>query len=240
MGRIFEKRKVTMFRRWDRVSKQFARISKEIMMCVRAGGPSPDANPGLRRAMQNARAANMPKDRVENAIRKASGTDAVNYEEVIYEGYAPHGIALLIETATDNPTRTVANVRAILKGKGGNLGTAGSVGFQFQRMGVFRLDPEGLDADELELDLIDHGLEEMAEGEDDDGKLQLVVRCAFVELGNVQRALEERDIHPVSAGMEYICLAPVPLAEAEEREVLELVDALEQDEDVQHVFHALA
>ncbi len=240
MGRIFEKRKVTMFRRWDRMSKQFARISKEIMMVVRSGGPSPEANPGLRRAIQNARAANMPKEKVENAIKRASGNDAVNYEEVIYEGYAPHGIALLIETATDNPTRTVANVRMILKSKGGNLGTAGSVGFQFQRMGVFRLRAEGLDADELELDLIDHGLEEMVDGEDDDGNAQLIVRCAFTDLGNLQRALEERDIQAVSAGHEYICNAKVPLGEAEEREVLELVDALEQDEDVQHIFHSLA
>ena len=240
MGRIFEKRKLTMFRRWDRMAKQFARISKEIMMAVRAGGPSPEANPGLRRAMQNARAANMPKDKVEYAIRKGSGLDAVNYEEVIYEGYAPHGIALLIETATDNPTRTVANVRAILKAKGSNLGSAGSVGFQFQRMGVFRLMAEGLDADALELDLIDHGLEELAEGEDEDGNPQLIVRCDFTQLGNVQRALEERALPVASAGMEYVCLAPVALAEPEEREVLELIDALEQDEDVQRVFHALA
>ena len=159
MGRMFEKRKETIFKRAGRVSKMFSRISKEIMMAVRAGGPSPDANPSLRRAIQNARAANMPKDRVEHAIRRASGADAIHYEEVVYEGYGPHGIALLIVTATDNPTRTVANVRAILNKGGGNLGSAGSVGFQFQRMGVFRLPAEGLDADELELDLIDHGLE---------------------------------------------------------------------------------
>jgi YebC/PmpR family DNA-binding regulatory protein len=240
MGRIFEKRKLTMFRRWDRMAKQFARISKEIMMAVRAGGESPEANPGLRRAIQNARAANMPKDKVEYAIRKASGVDAVDYAEVIYEGYGPHGIALLIETATDNPTRTIANVRMIMKKQGGNMGAAGSVGFQFQRMGVFRLDSEGLDPDELELELIDHGLEEMLEGEGDDGQPQLILRCNFVDLGSLQRELETREIPVVSAGMEYVCLAPTALGEEEEREVLELVDALEQDEDVQRIFHSLA
>ncbi|MDJ0976411.1 MAG: YebC/PmpR family DNA-binding transcriptional regulator [Planctomycetota bacterium] len=238
MGRMFEKRKETIFKRAGRVSKIFSRISKEIMMAVRAGGPSPDANPSLRRAIQNARAANMPKDRVEHAIRRASGADAIHYEEVVYEGYGPHGIALLIVTATDNPTRTVANVRAILNKGGGNLGSAGSVGFQFQRMGVFRLPAEGLDADELELDLIDHGLEELLEGESDDGVPQLVIRCNFAEIGNLQRELEKRETG--SAELEYVCLAPVQLGEAEEREVLELIGALEQDDDVQRVFHALA
>lgn len=240
MGRMFEKRKETIFKRAGRVSKLFSRISKEIMMAVRAGGPSPDANPALRRAIQNARASNMPKDRVEHAIRRASGADAVHYEEVVYEGYGPHGIALLVVTATDNPTRTVANVRAALNKLGGNLGSAGSVGFQFQRMGVFRLPAEGLDADELELELIDHGLEELLEGEDDDGQAQLVMRCAFAELGNLQRELERRGITSASAEMEYVCLAPTALGDAEEQEVLDLVVALEQDEDVQNVFHTLA
>lgn len=240
MGRMFEKRKATIFKRADRVSRQFSRISKEIMMVVRSGGPSPEANPALRRAIQNARTANMPKDKIENAIRKASGVDAVNYEEVIYEGYGPHGVALLIETATDNPTRTVANVRSLLKGGGGNLGAAGSVGFQFQRMGVFRLPAEGLDADTLELDLIDHGLDEMLEGESEDGQPQLIARCAFTDLGDLQRALEERNIQPASARHEYVCLTPVPLDEDKERDLLELIESLEQDDDVQRIFHTLA
>ncbi len=240
MGRIFEKRKTTMFARWDRISKQFSRISKDIMIAVKNGGPSLDANPALRRLIQNARAANMPKDKVEYAIRRASGQEAVDYEEVLYEGYAPHGIAVLVETATDNPTRTVANVRSLFKSAGGKLGNVGSVSFQFQRMGVFRLAAEGIDADELELDLIDHGLEEMLAGEGDEGEAQLVVRCGFVELGNLQRALEERGIKPVSAGTEYVCLNPVELPEEQERSVLELIDAIEQDEDVQRVFHSLA
>jgi YebC/PmpR family DNA-binding regulatory protein len=244
MGRIFEKRKTTMFRRWDRVSKQFSRISKEIMIAVKAGGPTPEANQALKRAIHNARAANMPKDKIEHAIRKASGQDAVNYEEILYEGYGPHGIAILVEAATDNPTRTVANVRSLFKARGGNLGNVGSVAFQFKRMGVFRLDAAalqaaGIDPDELELDLIDHGLEDMLEGVGEKDEPQLVIRCGFADLGNVQRALEEREIHPVSAGTEYVSLSQVPLPEDQEKAVLELVDALEQDEDVQRVFHNL-
>lgn len=240
MGRIFEKRKTTIFARAARVSKLFSRISKEIMLAVKSGGPSEQANPALRRAIQNARAANMPKEKIENAIRRASGQEGAAFEEVYYEGYAPHGIAVLVETATDNPTRTVANLRSIFKSAGGNLGNVGSVSFLFQRMGVFRIRTEGIDADELELELIDHGLEEMLEGESDDGEPLFVIRCAFTDLGNLQRALEERDITPVSAGTEHICLNPVPLPEDQERDVLAMVEELEQDDDVQRVFHSLA
>lgn len=240
MGRIFEKRKTTMFARWNRVAKEFARIAKDIAIAVKRGTDDPDSNPALRRAIQNARAANMPKERVEAAIRRASGRDAVNYEEALYEGYAPHGIAVLVETATDNPTRTVANVRSIFKAHGGHVGNAGSVAFQFVRMGVFRLDPTGLDADDLELFLIDHGLDEMRETEGEKGERLLVARCAFADLGRLQRGLEERGIHPVSAGSEYVCPNPVELPEEQAKQVLALVDALEQDEDVQRVFHTLA
>src|SRR5688572_22589227 len=163
MGRIFETRKATMFARWDKMSKMFARIGKEITIAVKKGGPNPDSNPSLRRVIQNARAANMPKDKVESAIKKASGHDQAGYEEVLYEGYGPHGIAIVVETATDNIVRTVANIRHhFLKG-GGTMGNSNSVLFQFKRMGVFRLGPAGLDPDALELDLIDHGLEEMGE-----------------------------------------------------------------------------
>ncbi len=239
MGRIFEKRKTTMFARWSRVSKQFSRISKEIMMAVRAGGPSPEANPALRRGIQNARAANMPKDKIENAIRRASGTDAVDYDEVLYEGYAPHGVAVLVETATDNPTRTVANVRSHFKSNGGNLGNQGSVSFQFRRLGVFRMLAEGIDADELELELIDHGLEEMLEGEGDEGERLLIARCLFQDLAGMQQALEARGIEPISAGLEYVCQNPMELPEEQTTEVLKLIDDLEQDEDVQKVYHAL-
>lgn len=245
MGRIFEARKHTMFARWDRMAKQFARIAKDISMAVKAGGGDPAGNPTLRRVIQNARAVNMPKDKVEAAIKRAMGQDATDYQEVLYEGYAPHGIALMVETATDNPTRTVANLRTYFNKAGGNLANAGSVSFLFQRMGVFVLDPgtletQGIDAEELELDLIDHGLEEMGEGRGEKGEPQLIVRCTFADFGNLQRALEEREITPISADSEQIPTTPVDLPGEAAQEVLDLVDRLEQDDDVQKVFHNLA
>jgi len=240
MGRIFETRKHTMFARWDRMAKQFARIGKEITIAVKTGGPNPDANPALRRAIQNAKSVNMPKDKVESAIERASGKDAASFEEVIYEGYAPHGIALLVTAATDNPTRTVAAIRSHFNKGGGNLGNAGSVSFLFQHMGVFQLDPEGIDQDALELDLIDHGLEEMGRSSGEKGEPLLVARCAFADFGQMQKALEERDITPISAESEYLPLSTVDLSESEAEEVLKLVDRLEQDDDVQKVFHNLA
>ncbi|KAB2963620.1 MAG: YebC/PmpR family DNA-binding transcriptional regulator [Thermoanaerobaculia bacterium] len=239
MGRIFETRKHTMFARWDRMAKQFAKIGKEITIAVKAGGPNPEANPALRRAIQNARAVNMPKDKVESAIKKASGQDAADYQEVVYEGYAPHGVAVLVETATDNPARTVSSVRSHFNKGGGNLGTAGSVAFQFRRVGVFRLDPKGLDAEALELDLIDFGLEEMGETTGEKGEPQLLVRCAFADFGHLQKALEDRGITPVLSESEYLPLTPVELPESQTQEVLRLVDQLEQDDDVQKVFHNL-
>jgi YebC/PmpR family DNA-binding regulatory protein len=240
MGRIFEVRKHTMFARWNRMAKQFARIAKDITMAVKSGGPDPHANPSLRRVIQNARAVNMPKDKVEAAIKRASGRDATNYHEVIYEGYAPHGVALLVETATDNPTRTVAGVRNIMTKHGGNLATNGSVSFLFKKMGVFRLNPEGIDQDDLELFLIDHGLEEMGESTGEKGEPQLVIRGAFADFGKLQLALEARGITPLSAEHEYICTVPTELPEAQATEVLEVIDKLEQDDDVQKVFHTLA
>jgi YebC/PmpR family DNA-binding regulatory protein len=240
MGRIFEVRKHAMFARWNRMAKGFARIAKDINMAVKAGGTDPASNPTLRRIMQNARAINMPKDKVEAAIKRASGHDATNYHEVLYEGYAPHGVALLVETATDNPTRTVAHVRNIMSKNGGNLGTTGSVSFQFRKMGVFRLDPAGIDQDELELEMIDHGLEEMGESTGEKGEPQLVLRCAFENFGKLQEALEARRIAPLSAEHDYVCTTPIELPEAQATESLELIDKLEQEEDVQRVFHSLA
>jgi YebC/PmpR family DNA-binding regulatory protein len=240
MGRIFEVRKHTMFARWDRMAKQFARIAKDINMAVKAGGGDVNSNPALRRQVQNARNINMPKDKVEAAIKRALGNDATNYEQILYEGYAPHGVAVLVETATDNPTRTVASVRTIFSKGGGNLGTAGSVAFQFRKMGVFRLKPEGIDQDDLELYLIDHGLEEFGEGTGEKGEPQLVARCLFPEFGHMQEALEKRGIHPISATHEYICTTPIELPEAQANEVLELIDNLEQNDDVQNVYHSLA
>lgn len=244
MGRIFEKRKTTILARNSRISKQFARIAKEIAIAAKKGSGDPDANPALRRAVQNARAASMPKEKVEAAIKRATGQEAVDYQEVLYEGYAPHGVAVIVACATDNPTRTVANIRSCFKTYGGNLGNSGSVGFNFKHMGVFRLDVAQLEKarikpDDLELELIDHGLDEMLEGQGDKGEAQLVVRCAFADLGRMQRALEERHITPVVSTTEYVGLSPTALAEAPEKEVLELVEALEQDDDVQNVFTTL-
>jgi YebC/PmpR family DNA-binding regulatory protein len=228
-----------MMARWNKMAKLFTRISKDIAIAVKAGGPNPDTNPTLRRVLQNARAGNMPKDKIEAAIKRASGQEQQDYEVVLYEGYGPHGIALLVETATDNVVRTVANVRMHFKDYGGNLGTTGSVGFLFQRMGVFRLAPEGLDLEALELELIDHGLQEMGESTGEKGEKQIVIRCAFNDFGQLQAAIEARGITPLSAESEYIAQTPVELPEDKANEVFELVDALEQDEDVQRVFHNL-
>jgi len=236
MGRAFEKRKHTIFARMDRVGKQFTKIGKDIAIAVKAGGPNPDGNPALRRALQNARAVNMPKDRVENAIKKASGQGAANYDIVIYEGYAPHGIAVMVEAATDNVTRTVANVRHAFKHHGGNMGTTGSVGFMFQHQGVFRLSPEGIDRDELELELIDHGLVALEDGESDKGEPQLVVRCAFTDFGAMHHALEERKLAVISTAAEYVAQTLTELPEDKADEVMKMVAALESDDDVQNVY----
>jgi YebC/PmpR family DNA-binding regulatory protein len=207
---------------------------------VKASGPIPENNPSLRRIIQNARAVNMPKDKVESAIKRASGQGVADYQEILYEGYARHGVAVLVECATDNPTRTVANVRTHFNKGGGNLGATGSVSFLFKRMGVFRLEPAGIDQETLELELIDHGLEEMGESVSDKGKPQLVIRCAFADFGRLQKALEERGITPVVAESEYIPTTPAELPEDKATEVLALVDEMEQDDDVQRVFHNLA
>jgi YebC/PmpR family DNA-binding regulatory protein len=240
MGRIFEVRKHTMFARWNRMAKQFAKIGKDITIAVKSGGPDPHGNPALRRVIQNARAVNMPKDKVDAAIKRATGRDATNYSEVVYEGYGPHGIAVLVETATDNPTRTVGVVRNLFSKNGGNLATTGSVAFQFRKMGVFRLSPEGIDQDDLELYLMDHGLDEMGESVGEKGEPQIVIRCAFEDFGTLQKALEDRHITPISAEHEYICVTPTELPEEQANEVMVMLDKLEQDDDVQKVFHNLA
>jgi YebC/PmpR family DNA-binding regulatory protein len=239
MGRIFEVRKATMFARWDKMAKQFTRIGKEIALAVKAGGPDQNTNAALRRCFQNAKHVNMPKDRVEAAIKRAMGKEMDNIEEILYEGYAPHGVAVLVETATDNSTRTVANVRAYFNKGNGNLGTSGSVSFQFKKMGVFKLKPEGLNIDDLELELIDHGLEDMGEGEGEHGEPLIILQVAFNDFGNMQRELESKNIIPVSAEVEWIPTTTVTLNEEQAQEVLKLVDKLEQDEDVQKVFHNL-
>ena len=241
MGRMFEKRKHTMFARYDRMAKQFSRVGKEIVIAVKAGGPDPDMNPQLRRAMQNAKGVNMPKDKVEAAIKRAMGKDTANYDEVLYEGYGPHGVPLLVETATDNVNRTVANLRALFNRGGGNLGNSGSVAFQFTKMGAFQIAPEAVaDAEELELELIDEGLEELTDGTAEDGREVLVVRCAFEDFGGMQKALDERGIEPIAASVEWVPTTTAELSDEQADAVLELVGKLEADEDVQTVFHNLA
>lgn len=235
MGRIFEVRKSTMFARWDKMAKQFTRIGKEIDIAVKQGGPEPDNNSSLRRCIINAKAVNMPKDRVEAAIKRAMGKDKTDYHEEVYEGYAPHGIALLVETATDNPTRTVANVRMHFNKNGGSLGTSGSVAFMFNRMGEFKVKNNGLNIEELELELIDFGLEEI--GEDEEGNI--IIRTAYNEFGNMSKALEEKKIEVITADLTRIPDNTVELSEEAANDVLKLVDHLEQDDDVQKVYHNL-
>jgi YebC/PmpR family DNA-binding regulatory protein len=220
----------------DRVAKQFTKIGKDIAIAVKSGGPSPDSNPSLRRALQNARAVNMPKDKVEAAIKKASGQGATDYDIIIYEGYAPHGIAVMVEAATDNVTRTVANVRHHFKANAGNMGTTGSVSFMFQRQGVFRLNPEGIDRDALELELIDHGLVALEDGESDKGDKQLLVRVAFADFGTMQTAIEARKLTLISTESEYVAATLTELPEDKATEVMELVAALESDDDIQNVY----
>lgn len=235
MGRIFEVRKSTMFARWDKMAKQFTRIGKEIAMAVKNNGPDPDNNPALRRCMVNAKGVNMPKDRIEAAIKRAMGKDKTEYEEVVYEGYAPHGVAVIVDTATDNSTRTVANLRMHFNKLGGSLGTSGSVSFLFNRIGEFKIKNEGVNIEDLELELIDAGLEEI--GEDSEGNI--ILRTAFNDFGNMSKALEEKNITPISSELKRIPTTTVELNEEQAKEVLELIDRLEQDDDVQQVFHNL-
>jgi YebC/PmpR family DNA-binding regulatory protein len=245
MGRIFEVRKSSMFARWDKMAKNFTRIGKEIIIAVKAGGADPNGNAALRRCYQNARSVGMPKDRVEAAIKRATGKELINYDEILYEGYAPHGVAVLVETATDNHVRTVANVKSHFTKGGGALGNSGSVSFQFKKMGVFKLDPIGLNAEELEFELIDSGLEELGESTtepDNMGNTRdiLVLRCAFTDFGNLQHALDTKGINPISAEVEWIPTTTVPVNDEQAEEVSKLIDKLEQDEDVQKVFHNMA
>jgi YebC/PmpR family DNA-binding regulatory protein len=240
MGRIFEVRKASMFARWDRMAKQFTRIGKEIVIAVKAGGPDPNTNAALRRCFQNARSVGMPKDRVEAAIKRAQGKEMTNYDEILYEGYGPHGVAVLVETATDNHVRTVANIKSLFNKGGGTLGNSGSVAFQFRKMGVFKLKPEGLNTDDLELELIDFGLEELGEGTGENNEPVLVIRVGFTDFGNMQKALEEKNITPISAELEWIPSTTVPVNDTQAEDVSKLIEKLEQDEDVQKVFHNMA
>lgn len=219
---------------------QFTRLGKEIAIAVKAGGPHPETNARLRTAIQNAKAVNMPKDRVEAAIKRASSKEEKDYEEIVYEGYAPHGVAILVETATDNTNRTVANVRSYFNKTGGALGKTGSLDFIFNRKSVFRFDPGDLDLEELELELIDAGLEELFVEPDEEGNDVAVIHTSFEDFGKMQKTLEEKGIEVKSAKLERIALSTKEVNEEEAAEVLKLVDKLEEDDDVQAVYHNMA
>ena len=226
-----------MAKRGDRDAKAFTKAGRQISIAVKTAGADASSNPALRRAIQNARSVNMPKDRIKAAIDKASGAaDGDAYEEILYEGYGPHGVAIMVEALTDNITRTVANVRTAFKKGNGNLGTSGSVAFLFDRYAEFHLTPEGLDRDTLELELIDHGLEELLDGRDHDGRPTLMVRSSRDAFGTMQTALESRGIEPISSGLVWIPKSETALSDEQTEEVLGLVERLEQDDDVQKVF----
>ena len=234
MGRAFEFRKERKMKRWAGMAKTFTRIGREIALAVKSGGENPDYNPRLRVAIQNAKAANMPKSNIENAIKKAAGKDADNFQEVIYEGMGPHGIAVIVETATDNPTRTVANLRMHFDRCGGSLGVTGSVTFQFNRKGVFKIKKEGFEWDELELELIDSGLEEL-KTEDED----MVLFTDFTDFGTMQTELEKRGMETNSASPEWVPTMTKTLGDDQVEEVIKLIDRLEEDDDVLNVFHTM-
>ena len=238
MGRAFEYRKATKFARWDRMAKAFTKAGREIVIAVKAGGPDPSYNASLRRAIQNAKAVQMPKDRIAAAIKRASSKDATDFKEVVYEGMAANGVAVIVETATDNPIRTVANVRSIFRKNGGSLGTQGMHDFIFARKGVFYIDAAKIeDAEEFEFEYIDHGLEELTKSEDEK---QYLVYVGFKEFGRMQEILEKNGIETEKSELQRIPSHTKELSEEQVDEVLELVDKLEQDDDVQAVFHNLA
>ncbi|MCB9291208.1 MAG: YebC/PmpR family DNA-binding transcriptional regulator [Lewinellaceae bacterium] len=235
MGRAFEYRKARKMKRWANMAKTFTRIGREISIAVKEGGPEPDYNPRLRLAMQNAKAANMPKANVENAIKKAVSKDAEDYHELVYEGYAPHGIAILVETATNNPTRTVASVRHIFSKYGGNLSTSGSVDYMFSRKAIFKIGAAGQDLEDLELELIDYGLEELSREDD-----MLVLQCAFEDFGNLQKGLEERSLEVKESELVRLPGHTKELSDSEVEEVIRLIEKMEEDEDVVNVFHNMS
>jgi len=232
MGRAFEYRNERKFKRWANMAKTFTKIGREIALAVRSGGPDPDYNPRLRMAVQNARTANMPKANVESAIKRATSKDAENYDEVVYEGYAPHGVALVVETATNNLNRTVANIRHIFSKYGGSLGTSGSVDYMFDRKGVFKIPKEGVDLEELELDLIDHGLDDIREEDE-----FVVLYANFADFGSLQKALEDRQIEPESSEIVRIPNHTKTLTDEQVEDVITLIEKMEDDEDVINVFH---
>ncbi len=234
MGRAFEFRKARKMKRWSAMSKAFTRIGKDIVMAVKEGGPDPDANSRLRAVIQNAKAVNMPKENVERAIKKASDKSLGDFKEVLFEGYAPHGIAILIETATDNNTRTVANIRSYFNKCDGSMGTSGSVSFMFDHSCNFRIPAPGIEMEELELELIDFGVEEVFEEEDG-----ILIYAPFESFGAIQKYLEDHNIDILSSGFERIPQVTKILTEDEAKDVEKLLEKIEEDDDVQNVYHTM-
>lgn len=236
MGRAFEFRKARKMKRWSAMAKTFTRIGKDIVMAVKEGGPNPDTNSRLRAVIQNAKAANMPKDNIERAIKKASDKDTANFKEVLFEGYAPHGIAVLVETATNNNNRTVANVRAAFNKCEGNLGTSGSVVFMFDHTCNFTIKKEdiSIDMEELELELIDFEVEEIFD--DEEG---IIIYAPFEQFGAIQSFFEENNVEIISSGFERIPTSTTKLSEEAQTDVEKLLERLEDDDDVQNVYHSM-
>lgn len=237
MGRIFEKRKATMFKRYAKMAKAFTKIGREIAIAVKAGGPNPDTNARLRMIIANAKAVNMPKANVDGAIKRASEKDSSNYEEVIYEGYAPHGVPVLVECTTNNPNRTVASVRMYFSRAEGALGTNGSVSFMFERKVMFKIPATGLNKDDLELELIDFGLEEINFDEEHN---QFIIQTAFNDFGNMQSALEARKIEVLETSKVYLPTTTKELTPEQEAEVMAMIEKMEEDDDIEAVYHNIA
>lgn len=234
MGRAFEFRKARKMKRWAAMSKAFTRIGKDIVMAVKEGGPDPDANSRLRAVIQNAKSVNMPKDNIDRAIKRASDKSLGDFKEVLFEGYAPHGIAILIETATDNNTRTVANIRSYFNKCDGSLGTSGSVEFMFDHTCNFRIPAEDIDPEELELEMIDFGAEEVFVDDDD-----ILIYAPFESFGDIQKELENRNMEILSSGFERIPQVTKSLSETEQEDVEQLLEKIEEDDDVQNVYHTM-
>ncbi len=237
MGRAFEYRKARMFKRWDHMAKTFTRIGKDITLAVKDGTDDPATNARLRVLIQNARAANMPKDTVDRAIKRASERDQADYKEMVYEGYGPYGVAVLIESTTDNPTRTVANIRSYFNKLGGSLGTMGMLDFLFDRKCIFKIANTGQDVEELELELIDFGAEEVFLDEETD---QINIYGEFTSFGSLQSYFEEQNIEIAEADFERIPSDTKSLNEEETAEIEKLIERIEEDEDVQRVYHNMA
>ena len=239
MGRAFEFRKERKFKRWAGMAKTFSRISKDIIMAVKEGGDNPDSNYRLRMLLQNAKAANMPKDNVERAIKKAMSKDQSDYKTIIYEGYGQHGIAVLVETATDNDTRTVANVRSYFNKCDGSLGTSGSVEFMFEHKCHVKIAADDIDVEELEFEMIDHGAEDVfKDTEEKDGEETEIIMIygQFADYGNIAKGLEGLGHEIIESGFEYIPTTTKELDEAQTKDIEKLIEKLEEDDDVQNVY----